>query len=350
MTTDQKHSPKQTILFLTQGDPASIAPEITIKAWKNLRQSGPAFIWIGDPALLTPHIPVHILCNIDEVLEGEASFLSLFPLFRQALPVLSLSLAVPARPGCPDPKNAARIAQSIRIATELTLDLTLKGHSCAMVTNPISKDIMHIAGFQHPGHTTYLAELCQVPGQEVMMLVNPFLRVVPLTGHVSLRTALTQLTPELISSKARIVARGLVRDFGLPYTPRLAIAGLNPHAGENGLMGQEEQTILTPAITLLRSEGFTVSDPLPADTLFTENARSLYDVALCMYHDQALIPLKTLDMAHGVNVTLGLPIIRTSPDHGTAFSIAGQGKADSRSLESAIRLTAQMSLQRQKAS
>lgn len=328
-------------LVLTQGDPSSIAPEITVKAWQNLHHSGPVFVWIGDPTLLASSIPIQLVETIEE---GKR-------IFTQALPVLPISLMAPAIAGQPCVDNAACVLESIYLATTLTLN----GHACAMVTNPISKDILHRAGFQHPGHTSYLAELCHVPGQEVMMLVSSFLhpplRVVPLTEHVSLRKAIDQITPELIILKARAVIHGLIRDFGLSHTPRLAIAALNPHAGENGLMGDEEQTIISPAIERLRSEGFIISDPLPADTLFTQEARQLYDVVLCMYHDQALIPIKTLDMAHSVNVTLGLPIIRTSPDHGTAFSLAresakknvGQSQADSRSLEAALHLAAQLS-------
>lgn len=216
-----------------------------------------------------------------------------------------------------------------------------------MITNPISKEVVQGSGFRHPGHTSYLAELCQTPGNEVMLLAGPSLKVVPITVHVALRDAIAQLSTELIIRTARTVAAGLQRDFGLPH-PRLAFAGLNPHAGEHGLMGHEEQEIILPAINTLRNEGLHVSGPLPPDTMFTPHARAQYDVALCMYHDQGLIPLKTLDMAEGVNVTLGLPIIRTSPDHGTAFDIAGQNKADPRSLAAAIKLAATLAANRRK--
>ncbi|MGO3517520.1 MAG: 4-hydroxythreonine-4-phosphate dehydrogenase PdxA, partial [Acetobacter cibinongensis] len=203
----------------------------------------------------------------------------------------------------------------------------------------ISKEVVQKTGFAHPGHTSYLAELCNVPGQDVMMLAGPSLRVVPVTVHVALRQAIQQLSADLIIRTARTVAQGLKRDFALP-SPRIAVAGLNPHAGENGLMGTEEQDIILPAIRTLQAEGLNITGPYPPDTLFTPHARAKYDVALCMYHDQGLIPLKTLDMAEGVNVTLGLPIIRTSPDHGTAFDIAGSNSADPSSLLAALRLAA----------
>lgn len=320
------------MLVLTQGDPSGIGPEITIKAWHSLKQDGPAFVWLGDPTLLASHVPTQV---VQDIVQGEA-------VFPHAIPVLPLPLDAPAYPGKPDTRNAASVINSIRLATELAL----QGKASGIVTNPISKDVVQGAGFTHPGHTSYLAELCGVAGQEVMMLASPLLRVVPVTVHVALRTAITQLTTDLIVRTARTVAHGLQRDFGLPHAPRIAVAGLNPHAGENGLMGLEEREVIIPAITLLRSEGFDVSGPLPSDTMFTPQARSRYDVALCMYHDQGLIPLKTLDMAGGVNVTLGLPIIRTSPDHGTAFDIAGQDRADPHSLEAAIRLAAQLSANR----
>ncbi|PAL20972.1 4-hydroxythreonine-4-phosphate dehydrogenase PdxA [Acetobacter syzygii] len=321
------------MLVLTQGDPASIAPEITAAVWQKLRQSGPAFVYIGDPSLLERRIPVQPIRYLADGAD----------VFSHALPVIPLPLAAPPAMGEPDRRNAASVIESIRQAVELTLS----GEASAMITNPISKDVVQGAGFRHPGHTSYLAELCQTPGDEVMLLAGPSLKVVPITVHVALRNAITQLSTDLIIRTARTVAAGLRRDFGIPH-PRLAFAGLNPHAGEHGLMGDEEQNIIIPALNTLRQEGMTVSGPLPADTMFTPHARSQYDVALCMYHDQGLIPLKTLDMAEGVNVTLGLPIIRTSPDHGTAFDIAGQNKADPRSLEAAIRLAATLAENRRK--
>ncbi|MFT8419443.1 MAG: 4-hydroxythreonine-4-phosphate dehydrogenase PdxA [Acetobacter sp.] len=321
------------MLVLTQGDPASIAPEITAAVWQRLRQNGPAFVYVGDPSLLERRVPVQTIRYLSAGAE----------VFGHALPVLPLHLATPPAPGEPDRRNAASVIESIRLATELALS----GEASAIITNPISKDVVQGAGFKHPGHTSYLAELCQTLGDEVMLLAGPSLKVVPITVHVALRDAIAQLSTELIVRTARTVAKGLQTDFGLAH-PRLAFAGLNPHAGEHGLMGHEERDIILPAINTLRAEGLNVSGPWPSDTMFTPHARAQYDVALCMYHDQGLIPLKTLDMAEGVNVTLGLPIIRTSPDHGTAFDIAGQNKADPRSLEAAIRLAATLAANRKK--
>lgn len=321
------------MLVLTQGDPASIAPEITASVWQKLRQNGPVFVYIGDPTLLERRVPVQTIRYLSEGAD----------IFSHALPVLPLHLSTPPAPGEPDRRNATSVIESIRLAVELTLS----GESSAVITNPISKDVVQSAGFKHPGHTSYLAELCQTPGDEVMLLAGPSLKVVPITVHVALRDAIAQLSTELIIRTAHTVAAGLRRDFGLSH-PRLAFAGLNPHAGEHGLMGREEQEIILPAINTLRAQGLDVSGPLPPDTMFTPDARARYDVAMCMYHDQGLIPLKTLDMAEGVNVTLGLPIIRTSPDHGTAFDIAGQNKADPRSLEAAIRLAATLAENRRK--
>ncbi len=321
------------MLVLTQGDPASIAPEITAAAWQRLRQGGPAFVYVGDPSLLERRVPVQTV----RYLAAGAD------IFSHTLPVLPLQLATPPAPGEPDRRNAASVIESIRMATELALS----GEASAVITNPISKEVVQGAGFRHPGHTSYLAELCQTLGNEVMLLAGPSLKVVPITVHVALRDAIAQLSTDLIIRTTRTVAEGLRRDFGLPR-PRLAFAGLNPHAGEHGLMGHEEREIILPAINTLRAEGLDVSGPFPPDTMFTPHARAQYDVALCMYHDQGLIPLKTLDMAEGVNVTLGLPIIRTSPDHGTAFDIAGQNKADPRSLEAAIRLAATLAANRRK--
>lgn len=322
------------MLALTQGDPAGIAPEITVKAWRILRESGLPFVFVGDHTLLEQHAPVQAVRYLEQGTD----------VFSHAIPVLPLHLETPAAPGEPDRQNAPSVIESIRLAVELAQN----GEASAIITNPISKEVIQSAGFKHPGHTSYLAELCHVPGHEVMLLASPSLRVVPVTVHVSLRHALEQLNTELIIKTARTVAAGLKRDFGL-NAPRIAVAGLNPHAGENGLMGHEEQQIITPAIKALQQEGLNITGPMPPDTMFTPAARSRYDVALCMYHDQGLIPLKTLDMAEGVNVTLGLPIIRTSPDHGTAFDIAGQNKADPSSLVAAIRLAAQLAQNRRNA-
>jgi 4-hydroxythreonine-4-phosphate dehydrogenase len=218
------------------------------------------------------------------------------------------------------------------------------GHASAVVTNPIAKSVLYSAGFRHPGHTEFLAELAASNGkapQPVMMLWSPTLAVVPVTIHLPLREAIAQLSTELIVSSARIVADGLKRSFGLAH-PRLALSGLNPHAGEDGSLGTEDKAIVAPAVEILRGEGIDARGPLPADTMFHEAARKTYDCAVCMYHDQALIPIKTLAFDDGVNVTLGLPFIRTSPDHGTAFDIAGSGRANPASLIAALRLASRM--------
>ena len=244
-----------------------------------------------------------------------------------------MALQEDAIPGRPSAANAPAVIASI----EQAVRLIQAGHFSGIVTNPISKAVLKSAGFAHPGHTEFLAALTGMAGGEVMMLASPALRVVPVTIHVSLRRALDTLTTDLIVTVSRITAAALRRDFGI-VSPRLAMAGLNPHAGEQGHMGDEETTLIQPAIDILRAEGITVTGPHPPDTMFTEHARKTYDAAICQYHDQALIPLKTLDMWGGVNVTLGLPIVRTSPDHGTAFDIAGRGIADPASLIAAIRL------------
>ncbi|WP_130730774.1 4-hydroxythreonine-4-phosphate dehydrogenase PdxA [Komagataeibacter xylinus] len=315
-------------LALTMGDPAGIGPEITAGAWRAMRAGPTAFAVIGDAGLIGRHgVKVREIGSI-----GEAA-----GVFADAVPVLPVTLAAPVVAGQPDSRNAGAITTSIARAVELARH----GHAAGVVTNPISKIVLKKAGFAYPGHTEYLATLCNVPGREVMMLACPELRVVPVTIHVSLRRALDELTTEGIIAATRTTHAALMRDFGIAH-PRIAIAGLNPHAGEGGTMGTEEQTIIIPAIEALRAHGMDVSGPWPPDTMFTPPARARYDVAMCMYHDQALIPLKTIDMTQGVNTTLGLPIIRTSPDHGTAFDIAGHGTADPSSLVAALRMAMQM--------
>ncbi len=307
------------------GDPAGIGPEITVGAWRALHAEGPAFFVLADPELFSgSEVPTRAIAEPEEAL-------SCFP---DALPILPLALAAPARPGKPDPANAP----SVIAAIERAVALTLAGRTAALVTNPISKSVLYAAGFPHPGHTEFLAALTGA-ATPIMMLASPMLRVVPVTVHLALRAALLSLTTAAIETAGRITAAALREDFALP-SPRLAVAGLNPHAGEGGAMGDEEETLIVPAITALRAAGIDAFGPLPPDPMFTARARAGYDAALCMYHDQALIPLKTLDMDGGVNVTLGLSIIRTSPDHGTAFDIAGQGRADPASLIAALRLAA----------
>ena len=317
-----------SVLALTMGDPAGIGPEITVSAWRLLRENGPAFAFFGDPEAFPADLPV---ARITDAREAASAF-------PRALPVIPVPLACPARPGKPDWTNAPAVIESIARATRAVLD----GAADAVVTNPISKIVLARAGFPYPGHTEFLAALAGCEGDAVMMLVSPTLRVVPVSIHVSLRDAIETLDVDAILRVARTADAALRHRFGID-APRLAIAGLNPHAGEDGRMGAEESRIIAPAIEALRGGGIDARGPYPPDTMFTPTARAGYDVAICMYHDQALIPLKTLDMASGVNVTLGLPIVRTSPDHGTAFDIAGQGAADPSSLLAALRLAATLS-------
>jgi 4-hydroxythreonine-4-phosphate dehydrogenase len=325
-------------LALTMGDPAGIGGELTLKTWLALRGTGLAFLALDDPARLAAlawalglEVPIQVVATAEQA--GEA--------FGAALPVLPVTLAALPIPGRPNPENAKAIVASIEQATKLAQ----AGSVAGVVTNPINKAALYQAGFAYPGHTEFLAALTGATGQQIMMLASPMLRVVPVTVHASLRDSIAMLTTGMIVAAARTTAAALRRDFGLA-TPRLAVAGLNPHAGEQGALGSEETTLVQPAIDALRGEGIDVSGPWPPDTMFTASARARYDVAICMYHDQALIPLKTLDMDHGVNVTLGLPIVRTSPDHGTAFDIAGKGIADPTSLIAAIELAAQLAARR----
>ena len=261
--------------------------------------------------------------------------------FAQALPILHRPLAVPVTPGKPNPAHAAAVIGAI----EEAVTLAKSGRVSGVVTNPIQKASLTAAGFPHPGHTEFLGELAGTGVPPVMMLACPELRVVPVTVHEALGKAIARLNPELIMATTRIVDAALKRDFAIA-APRLAIAGLNPHAGEAGTMGREEIDIIAPAIAALRAEGIDARGPMPPDTMFTALARPGYDAAICLYHDQALIPIKTIDMAGGVNVTLGLSIIRTSPDHGTALDIAGKGLADPASLIAAIRLAGQLAEKR----
>jgi 4-hydroxythreonine-4-phosphate dehydrogenase len=323
-----------TPLALTMGDPAGIGGELTLRAWRTLRRSGPFFVAIDDPARLAA---LSADMPITEIASPEAAR----TVFADALPILPIKLAAAARPGHPDKANAKAVIASIERAASLCLHGAVSG----MVTNPINKAALYDAGFAHPGHTEFLAELSGAHGKQIMMLVSPELRVVPVTVHASLRNSIAMLTTDAIVAAARTTANALRRDFRIAR-PRLAIAGLNPHAGEQGALGDEETTIIGPAIATLRAEGIDVSGPWPPDTMFTETARTRYDAAICMYHDQALIPLKTLDMDHGVNLTLGLPIVRTSPDHGTAYDIAGKGIANPASLIAAIELAALLATRR----
>ncbi len=324
-------------LALTLGEPAGIGPDITIAAWLRRRELGlPAFYLLGDEALVAQRArTLGAEIRIAAVNPGEAA-----TAFADALPVVATGERATAAPGKPDASSALAALASIRQAVS---DVRA-GRASAVVTNPIAKSVLYRAGFRHPGHTEFLAELAEDDGrvpQPVMMLWSPRLAVVPVTIHVSLRDALTQLTSDLIVSTVRIVATELKSRFGIAH-PRIAVSGLNPHAGEDGSLGHEEQTVITPALKVLRNDGIDARGPLPADTMFHEAARNTYDCAVCMYHDQALIPIKTVAFDDAVNVTLGLPFIRTSPDHGTAFDIAGTGKASPASLIAALKLASRM--------
>ncbi|MET0257379.1 MAG: 4-hydroxythreonine-4-phosphate dehydrogenase PdxA [Methylobacterium sp.] len=325
-----------TPLALTLGDPSGIGPEIALAAWRARTERGvPPFLLVGDPGFI--EATANRLGLFVPVAEVEPE--SAVEVFPKALPVWPLpsGARVAATPGAPDPGNAGAIIESITAA----VDLVRAGRASAVVTNPIAKFVLTQVGFAHPGHTEFLAALAAGPGGAVplpvMMLWSETLAVVPITIHVALRRVPDLLTQGLVERTARIVAAGLRERFGLAY-PRLVLSGLNPHAGEAGTMGSEDRDVLAPAVARLRSEGIDIRGPLPADTLFHERARATYDVALTPTHDQALIPIKTLAFDDGVNVTLGLPFIRTSPDHGTAFDIAGQGIARPDSLIAALRL------------
>lgn len=314
-------------LAVTMGEPAGIGGELVLKAWLKRRAGGRAFFVIDDPERLKAlaralglNVPVQPIGD-----PAEAS-----GLFSRALPVLPVALKATVRAGHPDTANAPATIAAIKRAA----NLAQAGKIAGVVTNPIQKKTLQDAGFRHPGHTEFLAELAG--GVDVaMMLACPELRVVPVTIHLSLTEALRALDTPTIVRAGRIAAHGLKTLFGVAQ-PRLAVAALNPHAGEQGAMGDEESRLIAPAVAELKSAGIDARGPAPADTLFHPAARATYDAALCMYHDQALIPIKTIDFSGGVNVTLGLPFVRTSPDHGTALDIAGTGRADAASLIAAI--------------
>jgi len=324
-------------LALTMGDPAGIGLEIALHAWRDGASLAAPFFVLADPQAVE---------RVDRALGWATPFEVTTPegaaaAFGRALPIVALNARADVAPGRPDPAAAPAILESISRA----VDYVRSGAASAIVTNPIAKKTLYEAGFAHPGHTEYLGELAAAwggPAQPVMMIWSPLLAVVPVTIHVSLAEAARTLTRELIETTARIVARDMRERFRVEK-PRIAVAGLNPHAGEGGAMGREEIEIIAPAIEALRAEGLDIFGPLPADTMFHAKARERYDVALTMYHDQGLIPAKTLAFDEGVNVTLGLPFVRTSPDHGTAFDIAGHGVADPSSLVAALNLAARLS-------
>jgi len=325
-------------LALSQGDPAGIGPDIAIQAWLNRHELGlPPFLYLGDPAVLQVRArQLELDVTIAESDPANAS-----ALFATALPVLPIPTGVDVLAGKPHVANARGTIQAI----EQAVSLCLAGEVAAVVTNPIAKSVLYEAGFGFPGHTEFLADLtARATGQAlmpVMMLAGPKLKAVPVTIHIPLKDVPGALSESLIVETCRIVARDLKTRFGLA-SPRLAVAGLNPHAGENGAIGHEDDDIIEPAIRVLRDEGIDAFGPLPADTMFHDDARTRYDVAICMYHDQALIPAKALGFDDSVNVTLGLPFIRTSPDHGTAFGLAGSGFAKETSLVAALQMADRM--------
>jgi 4-hydroxythreonine-4-phosphate dehydrogenase len=328
-------------LALTLGEPAGIGPDIAIKAWLRRNELKlPAFYLLGDRDFLARRAKIlGLKLDLAEVDAEQAD-----SAFASALPIVATGRVATAQPGRPDDTSAEAALASIRYAVADVV----AGRAGAVVTNPIAKSVLYRAGFRHPGHTEFLAELAasggQVP-QPVMMLWSPALAVVPVTIHLPLRDAVAMLSSDLIVTTARILVADLKAWFGIA-APRLAVTGLNPHAGEDGTLGTEDQEIVAPAVEILRAEGIEVRGPLPADTLFHDAARKTYDCAICMYHDQALIPIKTIAFEDAVNVTLGLPFIRTSPDHGTAFDIAGTGRANPASLIAALRLAARMAAAR----
>jgi 4-hydroxythreonine-4-phosphate dehydrogenase len=328
-------------LALTMGEPAGIAPDITALAWLALRDHPDlAFFLIGDLNYLDSRI-AHL--RLEVPVQAIVSPTEAAMVFSHALPVFDVPLAHAPTTGKPSADTAARVIAFIDQAVAFAMD----GSAGAVVTNPIQKETLYAAGFHHEGHTDYLGALSRKAGAEaepVMMLCTEDLRTIPVTIHIPLHEVPRKLTSDLIIRQARVAARDLAARFAIS-SPRLGITGLNPHAGEGGAMGSEEQTIIAPAIASLRSEGLNVEGPLPADTAFHEEARARFDVILCMYHDQALIPVKTLDFHGGVNCTLGLPFVRTSPDHGTGLQLAGSGKAKPTSLIAALGLAGKLARQ-----
>jgi 4-hydroxythreonine-4-phosphate dehydrogenase len=325
-------------LALTLGEPAGIGPDLTLAVWRRRAELDlPVFYLIGDVNFLAAraralglNVPLALVTPADA---GAA--------FARALPVVSIDLAVTAAPGKPDASSAPAAIASIRCAVADVV----AGRAAAIVTNPVAKNVLYRSGFAEPGHTEFLGRLAQeATGKRlrpVMMLWSSELAVVPVTIHLPLKDVVSHLTGDLVFETGRIVAHDLTARFGIAR-PRIAVAGLNPHAGEDGALGEEDRLIVAPAVERLKAEGIDAIGPLPADSMFHAKARARYDVAMCMYHDQALIPIKTLAFDHAVNVTLGLPFVRTSPDHGTAFDIAGTGRADPSSLVAALTLAARL--------
>jgi 4-hydroxythreonine-4-phosphate dehydrogenase len=317
-------------LAVSLGDPAGIGPEVIAKCWDNRAEfSLPPFVVIGDGRSLAAvwDGPIEV---VDDPSQADAAF-------DYALPLIQVPSAGTDVPGHPSVAGAHCSLDAL----ELAVGLARSGSAAAVVTGPVAKEQLYAIGFQHPGQTEFVAERCGIaPANVVMMLAGPTLRTVPVTTHVAFADVARTLSSALIESRGRAALRGLQRNFGIAE-PRLAVSGLNPHSGESGQLGREEIEIIEPAIAALAAEGWRVTGPHPADTMFHARARANYDAALCMYHDQALIPIKALHFEEAVNVTLGLPIVRTAPDHGTAFDIAGQDRADPRPMAAAIRMAAQ---------
>jgi 4-hydroxythreonine-4-phosphate dehydrogenase len=322
-------------LAVSLGDPAGVGPEVVGKCWDHRgRFDLPPFVAIGDPRSLAA-VWDGPIATIDDPREADSAFDVGLPI----LPITSIETDFPGHPSVAG-------AHCSLDALELAVGLARSGSAAAVVTGPVSKQQLYGIGFSHPGQTEFVAERCGVsPANVAMMLAGPTLRTVPVTTHIPLGAVVETLTPSLIEARGRAALRGLQRNFGIS-DPRLAVAGINPHAGEGGTLGREEIDLIIPAIEALRAEGWHVTGPHPADTMFHASARANYDCALCMYHDQALIPLKALHFEDGVNITLGLPIIRTAPDHGTAFDIAGQDRADPRAMAAAIRVAAESAIHR----
>lgn len=326
-------------LAISLGDPAGIGPELIAEAWARREEDGlPQFFVCGGATVLAEaaarrglEVPIIVIAAPDEAAAA----------FARGLPVFG-GIDAPYRPGAPDSAGAGLALASLAQAAALTVS----GDAAGLVTGPVAKARLAEVGFDHPGQTEFVSYACgMAPGDAVMMLAGPQLRTVPLTVHVALSAVPAMITTELILSKARIVWAALQRDFGI-VSPRIAVAALNPHAGEDGRMGIEDTDVIAPAIAALQAEGIAATGPHPADALFAPHARDSYDVSLCMYHDQALIPLKALDFDAGVNVTLGLPVVRTSPDHGTAFAIAGTGTARAGATIAAIRMADEIAARR----
>jgi 4-hydroxythreonine-4-phosphate dehydrogenase len=322
-------------LAISMGDPAGIGPEVIAKAWAARDTHRlPPFFAVGDARAVRQVWPGPVE-QIDDPRDAAT-------VFARALPVISVADEGSIEPGRPD-IDGARVALR---ALEMAAGLARSDSVAGLVTGPVSKGELYRIGFTYPGQTEFIAERCGVARENaVMMLAGPTLRVVPITIHEPLAAVPGLLTIELVTARARATARGLMRDFGIA-APRLAVAGVNPHAGEGGAIGREEIDVLIPAIGLLRAEGLDIVGPLAADTMFHPRARARYDAALCPYHDQALIPIKTLHFDDGVNITLGLPIVRTSPDHGTAFDIAGQDRAEPGAMIAAIRMAGEAAARR----